>query len=57
MSMPRIDENTWFLDDCPMEVLTKAERQDRFDREIGPDVDKLKEEDLQILRKAYMLDE
>ena len=39
MSMPRIDENTWFLDERPMDILTKAERQERFDREIGPDID------------------
>lgn len=55
--MPRIDENTWFLDERPMDILTKAERQERFDREIGPDIDKISKEDMQILRKVYMLDE
>lgn len=57
MSMPRIDENTWFLDERPMDILTKAERQERFDREIGPDIDKISKEDMQILRKVYMLDQ
>lgn len=46
-----------YIDDRPIEMLTPKERQERFDRQIGPDIDKLSDEDIKLMRKAYLLDQ
>lgn len=45
------------IDDRPMEMLSMKERKECFDREIGPDIDKLSDEDIKLMRKAYLLDQ
>lgn len=47
----------FIIDDRPIEMLTPKERQERFDRQIGPDIDRLSDEDIKPMRKAYLLDE
>lgn len=45
------------IDDRPMKMLSMKERKECFDREIGPDIDKLSDEDIKLMRKAYLLDQ
>lgn len=56
MNMPRVNEKIYWLDERPMELLTPKERQERFDREVGDDLAKLSEVDIEKLKKAYMLE-
>lgn len=52
-------ENPWlfFIDDRPIEDLKPEERLARFWRQIGPCLAQLTEEEIGILRRAYLLDE
>lgn len=47
----------FIIDDRPIEMLTLKERKARFDRQIGPDIDKLPPEKIKRLKRAYLLDE
>ena len=55
--MPRVNEKTYWLDERPIELLAPKERRERFDREIGDDLAKLSESDIEKLKKAYMLED
>ena len=50
-------DKVYCIDGTPIEMLTPEERQARFDRQIGPDLHKLTEEEVKKVRKAYMLDD
>ena len=45
------------IDDRPMEMLSMKERKECFDREIGPDIHKLSPEEINKLKRMYLIDE
>ena len=45
------------IDDRPLEMLTREERQARFERQIGPFFKKMSPEEIERVRKTYKIDE
>lgn len=45
------------IDDRPIEMLTREERQARFERQISPFFEKMSPEEIERVRKTYRIDE
>lgn len=53
MEVRRNMKKTAFIDGLPIERLSLAERIEKFNREIGPELPRLSSEQIKLLEKFY----